>query len=100
VFAGLSRVPGARGRVIFGDREFGIAEMPVTENLAVRAAGGWFPLAGAIPLAVAEDDGAVTLMRDFAALKDGSRLLIAIPLEPFHDGRDSFAAIAERVQSR
>ena len=98
VFAGLSRVAGARGRIAFGDREYAIAEIVVDETIAATLLRGEFPAAaGAIPLAAAGEDGEVRLIRDFTGLTVGSRVLILVPLAPFHDGRDNFAAAAERV---
>jgi len=91
VFAGLARFPGARGRIAFGGREFAIAEIilgPVIEDDVLRLA---------IPLAAAEDGGAFALRSDFAGLPPGTRALVLVPLDPFRDGRESFAAIIERV---
>src|SRR5205085_8214470 len=60
VFAGLSRVAGARGRIAFGDREYAIAEIVVDETIAATLLRGEFPAAaGAIPLAAAGEDGEV-----------------------------------------
>src|SRR4051794_39470863 len=65
VFAGLSREPGARGRIAFGGREFA-----VIERLLSGAGADALPR-GAIPLAVAEADGGVYLIRDIATLRAG-----------------------------
>jgi len=91
VFAGLSRMPGARGRLAFEGREFAITEIahgPTIESELPRVA---------IPLAAVGADGEFTLIRDFAGLQSGTRLLMLVPLAPFRDGRESLAAIAERV---
>ncbi len=91
VFAGLSRMPGARGRLSFAGREFAITEIvhrPTVESELPRVA---------VPLAAAAADGEFALIRDFAGLPFGTRLLILVPLAPFRDGRESLAAIAERV---
>ncbi len=88
VFAGLSRLPGARGRIAFDGREFAIAETVLTEQ-------GELP-PGAIALA-ADDDGDVTLIHDFAGLRPGTRALILVPLAPSRADRASRAAVAERV---
>jgi voltage-gated potassium channel Kch len=90
VFAGLSRMPGGRGRISLEGQEFAIAEMmldPTVEQELPRLV---------IPLAVA-DSGDLTLIRDFAGLPMGTRILMLVPLAPFRDGRESLAAIAERV---
>src|SRR5206468_3655570 len=70
VFAGLSRVAGARGRIVFDGREYAIAEIVVDDRLADTLIGGEQPIgAGAmIPLAAADDSGEISLIRDFATL--------------------------------
>ena len=93
VFAGLARIPGARGRIAFGEREYGIVEIifdAAIESELPRLA---------IPLAAAGDNGEVALIRDFAGVQPGTRVLILVPLAPFHDGRESLAAVAERIAS-
>jgi voltage-gated potassium channel Kch len=91
VFAGLSRMPGARGRLTFEGREFAIAEFALD-----RAIDQELPRL-AIPLAAANEDGEFILIRDFAGLGFGTRMLMLVPLAPFRDGRESLAAIADRV---
>jgi voltage-gated potassium channel Kch len=91
VFAGLSRTPSARGRIAFDGQEFAIAEIALGGRMEAHLPSG------AIPLAVAEDGGEVTLVRDFVGFRPGTRALIVVPLAPLRDGRESFAAIAERV---
>jgi voltage-gated potassium channel Kch len=91
VFAGLARLPGARGRIAFNGQEFGIAEIilgPAIESDLPRLA---------IPLAVAENGGDFALSSDFSGLPPGTRALVLVPLAPFRDGRESLAAIIERV---
>jgi Trk K+ transport system NAD-binding subunit len=93
VFAGLARLPGARGRISFDDREFAIAEIilgPGIESETLRLA---------IPLAVAEQGRDFALRRDFAGVRPGTRALILVPLAPLHDGRASLEAIAEHACS-
>lgn len=67
VFAGLSRLPGARGRIAFDGQEFAIAETILAEERELPP--------GAIALA-AYDGGDVTAIRDFAGLEPGTRALI------------------------
>jgi hypothetical protein len=67
VFAGLSRLPGARGRIAFHGQEFAIAETVLAET-------GELP-PDAIALA-AYDGGDVTRIRDFAGLAPGTRTLV------------------------
>ena len=91
VFAGLSRLPGARGRIAFDGREFGIAEIvigPTIESELLRLA---------IPLAAAEDGGDFALSRDIAGLSPGTRALILVPLAPFREGTENIGAMIERV---
>ncbi len=88
VFAGLSRVPGARGRIAFDGREFAIAETVLVEDGE--------PPPGAIALA-ADGGGEVTLIGDFAGLPPGTRTLILVPLAPSREGQAARTAVAERV---
>ncbi len=78
VFAGLSRRPGARGRIAFNGQEFAIAETVLAGDPAGEAPRGAIALA-------AEDDGAFSLIRDFAGLRPGTRTLILVPLAAMHD---------------
>jgi voltage-gated potassium channel Kch len=91
VFAGLSRLPGARGRIACAGQEFAIAELVLHDNTAEV-----LPRA-AIPLAVAEPDGGCRLVRDFAGLPAGLHALILMPLAVFRDGRESVASVVARV---
>src|SRR5437763_8728435 len=45
VFAGLSRLPGARGRIAFGGQEFTISEIELGEGIEERLPPGTIPLA-------------------------------------------------------
>jgi voltage-gated potassium channel Kch len=91
VFAGLSRLPGARGRVAFADQEFAIGEIVLRDGIAAL-----LPRA-AIPLAVAGEAGECTLVRDFVGGRPGSRALILMPIAPFRDGSENLSAMAARV---
>lgn len=89
VFAGLSRVPGARGRITFDDQEFAIVETALPEREQRRV-----PRL-AIALAAAGAGGEFTLIRDLADLPPGRRVLLLVPLAPFRDGSESFPALVE-----
>jgi voltage-gated potassium channel Kch len=91
VFAGLSRMPGARGLILLEGHEYAIREIVLGPTIKTE-----LPRL-AIALAAAEEDGEFTLIRDFAGLRSGTRVLLLVPLAPFRDGRESLAAIAERV---
>src|SRR5205085_11236300 len=91
VFAGLSRLPGARGRIAFGGQEFAIGEIEFGGGIEDRLPPG------TIPLAAGGEDGDFALMRDFAGLARDRRVLILVPLAPFQDGEETLAAVAERV---
>jgi len=78
VFAGLSRLAGARGRIAFDGNEFAIAEIARRDTPD-----------GALPLAVAGAGGQLTLVRDFAGGVDPARaVLVLVPLAPLLDGGD------------
>ncbi len=89
-FAGMSRIPGARGRIVIDGREFAIGEISLTERLAAE------PPPGAIPLAVADGDDC-RLIRDLRGIAPGTRVLLIVPLTPFRDGSESLAAVIERI---
>lgn len=76
-FAGLARMPGARGRITFDGQEFAIVELPLD-------AGAGAPR-GAIPIAVEHRDD-LELIHDFAGLAPGARVLVLIPLVEFEQG--------------
>jgi voltage-gated potassium channel Kch len=90
VFAGLSRLPGGRGRIAFDGQEFAIGELV----LSPETAGELTRLA--IPLATV-DRGELTLIRDFAGLEARARVLVLVPLAPFQDGRENVVAAIDRV---
>ena len=69
VFAGLSRGPGARGRIAFGDGEFAIVETVLPDRTDVALPPD------AVPVAVADPEGTVSAVRDLAELQPGMRLL-------------------------
>jgi Trk K+ transport system NAD-binding subunit len=77
-FAGLARMPGARGRISIDDQEFVIGEF------RLHAEGGIEPPPGAIAIAVARDNGPA-LIRDFFGLASGDRVLVLIPLAEFEE---------------
>ena len=90
VFAGLSRVPGARGRMAFDAQEFAIVEAALPEP------DGQARLPRlAIPLATADERGEFMLIRDLADLAPGSRVLILVPLAPFREGRENLPELVE-----
>jgi voltage-gated potassium channel Kch len=90
-FAGLSRLPGARGRIAFAGEEFAIAEFALP-----AAVDGVLPRL-ALPLAAAGKDGDFALVRDFAGLPAGTLVLVLVPLAPFHAGTESLLGMTERV---
>jgi len=87
VFAGLSRIPGARGRIAFDGQEFAITETVLDDEPQLPP--------GAIALA-AEDGGDITLIRGLEGLRPGTRALILVPFAAAED-RASLGAAAERV---
>jgi Trk K+ transport system NAD-binding subunit len=76
-FAGLARMPGARGRIILNGQEFAIGEY--------RLQAGHDPPQGAIALAVARDGG-LALIDDFSGLEPGDSVLVLTPLAQFDRG--------------
>jgi hypothetical protein len=88
-FAGLARMPGARGRITFDGQEFAIVEHRLDGN------AGETPLPGAIAIAVARDAG-LALVHDFSGLALGDCVLMLIPLVQFEkSAARSFAPEAE-----
>jgi len=73
-FAGLARMPGARGRITFDGQEFAIGEY--------RLRSGSEPPPGAIPIAVAREKG-LALIHHFSGLEPGDRVLALMPLVQF-----------------
>jgi len=92
-FVGLSRFPGSRGRVSFAGQEFAVGAVTIGENLRQRLPPE------AIVLAVARKHG-FAIAHDFDELDAGDRVLVIIPLTPLREGRDTFAAAADRFQPR
>jgi voltage-gated potassium channel Kch len=92
VFAGLSRLPGARGHIAFGGRDFSIVALDLSEEIEPQLPPG------AIVLAAGGEDGELRLIRDFAGLKRGTRVLVLVPLESFRrEGTESLATVPERA---
>jgi Trk K+ transport system NAD-binding subunit len=88
-FVGLSRFPGSRGRVAFAGQEFAVGEVVISE------VGRPVAPRDAILLAVSRH-GHFAIAEDFAELVPGDRALVMVPLAPFREGEDTFAAAAER----
>ena len=90
-FAGLSRLPGARGRIVIAGEEFGIGEMVLPENYRALVPDGAFPIgvwrgdlvAGAICRCVPGRNRVVADRPSRGARASGA----------------TFAAIAERLQN-
>jgi Trk K+ transport system NAD-binding subunit len=93
VFAGLSRLPGARGRVAFDGQEFAIGEIEYRDTLAEQLPRG------TAALAASDEDGDFSLIRGLVGLTRGTRVLLMVPLAPFRDGSVSLAAVLERIHS-
>src|SRR5438067_5373576 len=83
VFAGLAHVPGARGQIAFGGREFAIIESELGDGIEVRLPPG------SMALAAGEEDGRFRLIPAIAGLDRGTRVLILVPLAPFRRGADA-----------
>jgi voltage-gated potassium channel Kch len=86
VFAGLSHLPGARGRIALDGREFAIAEIVLPDDIDAA-----LPRT-ALPVAIAPDGGGLTLVRDRAELRPGIRVLTLSPLSPRREDDASGAA--------
>jgi len=77
-FAGLARMPGARGRITIEDQEFAISEY--------RLRGDADPgPPGAIPIAAAREK-TLALIHDLTPLGHDDRVLLLMPLAQFDDG--------------
>jgi voltage-gated potassium channel Kch len=93
VFAGLSRLSGARGRITFDGQEFAIGEIETGNGIEEQLPSG------SIALAVGDDDGGFRLIRGYLGLARGTRLLVLVPVAPFRDGSVSLPVAAERVNA-
>ncbi|HEX5320214.1 MAG TPA: NAD-binding protein [Stellaceae bacterium] len=91
-FAGLSRLGGARGRIVFAGQEFGVGDLVVPEHYRALVPPG------AIPLAVARDRE-ITRVHSFDEVSPGEEVLMLIPRARVLESGESFAAIAERFQA-
>jgi voltage-gated potassium channel Kch len=91
VFAGLSRLPGARGRIAFDGQEFAIGEIEFRDRFEEHLPPG------AIALAAGDEDGDFSLIRGVAGLTRGTRVLLMVPLAPLRDGSVSLAEVLERI---
>ena len=87
-FVGLSRLPGSRGRIAFAGKEFAVSEVVIGEASPRPAPRD------AIVLAVSRQ-GDFRIAGDFAELVPGDRALVIVPLAPFREEREAFAAAAE-----
>ncbi len=75
-FAGLSRFPGTRGRIAYGDETYNVGERQQGEVPAPP------PAQDCIPLCVWRG-GTLVLIKDFAEMKPFDRLLFLVPLSQF-----------------
>ena len=91
VFAGLSRLPGARGRIAFDGQEFAIGEVEVRDRFEEHLPPG------AVALAAGDEDGDFSLIRGVAGLARGTRVLLMVPLAPLRDGSMNLAEVFERI---
>ncbi len=83
VFAGLARLPGARGRIELDGHDFALAEIRMDAEAEAAIPRS------AIPLALGdEQDGSFRLVRDLAQATPGSWALLLVPLAPFRDGSE------------
>jgi len=91
VFAGLARLPGARGRIAFDGQEFAIGEIETGNGIEEQLPPG------SVALAAGNDEGDFSLIRGYAGLARGTRVLVLVPLAPFRDGSASLTVVGERV---
>src|SRR3954452_8294509 len=89
VFAGLSRMLGARGRIAFDEQEFGVAELVLGADVPRQLPPG------AVPLAAGTDDGEFRLIRDISGLPPGTGVLMLAALAKVRENPEPFFAIAE-----
>ena len=91
VFAGLSRVEGARGRIAFDGQEFGVLELLLNDDTRSRLPSAL------IPLAAVTEDGGFRLIRDVSALRSGTRVLMLVPLASVRENPEAFLVAANAV---
>ena len=89
VFAGLSRVEGARGRIAFDGQEFGVAELVLDDDTPRQLPPG------TIPLAAGTDQGEFKLIRDLAGLGAGTRVLMLAEIAKVREDPDPFLRMVE-----
>jgi voltage-gated potassium channel Kch len=89
VFAGLSRIEGARGRIAFDGQEFGVGELLLDDKTPRQLPPG------AIPLAAGSDEGEFRLIRDLGGLAAGTRVLMLAPLAKVREDPEPFLRMAE-----
>jgi Trk K+ transport system NAD-binding subunit len=90
-FVGLSRFPGSRGRVAFGCQEFAIGEIDTEGSKSVPP--------NAIPIAVSRGRRC-EITHAFETVGPGEHILVLVPTAPFREGKDTFAAAADRFLQR
>jgi voltage-gated potassium channel Kch len=91
VFAGLSRVEGARGRIAFDGQEFGVVELALKDDTRSRLPSAL------IPLAAVTEDGAFSLIRDVSELRSGTRVLMLVPLASVRQNPEAFLVAANAL---
>jgi Trk K+ transport system NAD-binding subunit len=89
-FAGLSRFAGSRGRIAFDSREFDISDVVWPEDHRPLSA------AGAIPIAVARNEG-IGLVYGFDELTPGDHVLMIMPLTRVTEEEAARETATERV---
>ena len=90
-FVGLSRFPGSRGRLAFGGQEFAIGEIDSEASKSLPP--------NAIPIAVSHGRRC-EITHAFKTVGPGERILVLVPTAPFREGKDTFAAAADRFLQR
>jgi Trk K+ transport system NAD-binding subunit len=90
-FVGLSRFPGSRGRVAFGGQEYGIGEIGPEGSRSLPP--------NAIPIAVSRGRRC-EITHAFETVGPGERILALVPTAPFREGKETFAAAADRFLQR
>jgi hypothetical protein len=92
IFAGLSRLPGARGRIEIAGEEFGIGEMVLPENYRELVPDGAFP----IGVWRGKD---LVRVHSFEDVLPGEAVLLLGRRAVVRERGTTFAAIAERLQN-